>query len=98
MGTPYAKYPFATLTAIGTKLTGIHQTLDSDDKGAKNVGGLSDDQSEINGKIGDFRGEWDASIKKLQENIGHLGSLSTGIGTTVEQFDTDISTALKPKK
>lgn len=97
MGTPYAKYPFATLTGIGTKLTGIHQTLDSDDKGAKNVGGLSDDQGEINSKIGDFRDEWDASIKKLQENIGNLGSLSTGIGDMVEQFDTDISSALKPQ-
>jgi hypothetical protein len=97
MGTPYAKYPYATLTSIGQKLTGVHENLSQGDKGAKDVNGLSDDQAEINSRIGDFRGEWDASVKKLQENIGHFGSLSTGIGQMVEQFDTDVAQALKPK-
>lgn len=97
MGTPYAKYPFATLTSIGSKLTGVHDDLSKGDKGAKDVAGLSDDQSDINSHIGDFRGEWDASVKKLQENIGNFGSLSTGIGSMVEQFDGDVAKALKPQ-
>jgi hypothetical protein len=98
MGTPYAKYPYATLKSIGTKLTGVHNTLSQGDKGAKDVNGLSDDQSDINSHIGDFRGEWDASVKKLQENIGGFGTLSTNIGGMVEGFDADIAKALKPKE
>lgn len=97
MGTPYAKYPYATLKAIGSKLTGVHTTLSQGDKGAKDVGGLSDDQSDINHHIGDFRGEWDASVKKLQENIGGFGNLSTSIGGMVESFDAEIAKALRPK-
>jgi hypothetical protein len=96
MTTPYAKYPHATLKSIGTKLTGVHSTLSEGDKGAKDVGGLTDDQSDINHHIGDFRGEWDASVKKLQENIGTFGTLSTNIGTMVEGFDADVAKAIKP--
>ena len=96
MGTPNAQYPHETLTQIGSKLTGIHQTLDSDDKGAKNVDGLSGDQNDINDKIGDFRDEWEASIKKLKENIGTLGTLSGNIGTMVAGFDSDLAKGLKP--
>lgn len=96
MGTPYAKYPHEVLTQIGTKLTGIQQALDSDDKGAKDVDGLSGDQSDINSHIGDFRDEWDASVKKLKENIGKLGDLSKSIGTMVSGFDQDVAKSLKP--
>lgn len=98
MGEDYAKYPYATLLSIGGKLTGVKDSLDTGDRGAKDVDGLSDDQSDINGKIGDFRGEWEASVNKLKENIGGFGELSTGIGDMVSQFDAEIAKALKPSE
>src|SRR6476469_3616535 len=41
--TDYAKYPYATLQQVGTKLTGISDALGQSNKGAHDVDGLSDD-------------------------------------------------------
>lgn len=94
----YAKIPYATLTSIGGTLTGVHDTLDSGDKGAHEVDGLSGDQSDINSAIGDFRGEWDASVKRIKENIGGLGGLSKDIGAGVGGFDADVAKSMTPEK
>jgi hypothetical protein len=94
--TAYAKYPYATLLSVGKQLTTISDQLDSHDKGASTVHGLSDDQQAIADGIGDFRDEWGESIKKLQENIGTFGELSTQIGTMVGDADAELGKAMRP--
>lgn len=94
--TPYAKYPYATLQQVGGKLTTISDTLSASNKGAAEVNGLSDDQHRISDAINGFRGEWEASVKQLGENIGSLGQLSQQIGQMVGQFDEEVGKALKP--
>jgi len=92
--TVYAKYPYATLLSVGGQLGTISEQLDSKDKGASSVDGLSGDQQSIADGIGDFRDEWGESIKKLKENIGNFGELSTQIGTMVASADTELAKAM----
>jgi hypothetical protein len=94
--TDYAKYPYATLQQVGTKLTGISDTLGQSNKGAHDVDGLSDDQSRIRDAISGFRSEWEESVRKLRDNIGSLGDLSSQIGQMVGQFDAEVAKALRP--
>lgn len=94
--TAYAKYPYATLLSVGRQLTSISDELNSHDKGASDVHGLSEDQQSISDGIGDFRDEWDASISKLKENIGNFGTLSTQIGTMVGDADAELAKAMRP--
>lgn len=92
----YAKYPYATLLAVGGRLGTISDQLDAKDKGASEVNGLSPDQQSIADGIGDFRDEWGESIRKLKESIGSFGELSTRIGTMVATTDTELATAMRP--
>lgn len=94
--TAYAKYPYATLLSVGGKLGTISDQLDTKDKGASDVNGLSGDQQSISDGIGDFRDEWGESIRKLKENIGGFGELSTQIGTMVGDADHELAKAMRP--
>jgi hypothetical protein len=94
--TPYAKYPYATLQSVGGKLTTISDSLSQSNKGASDVNGLSDDQHRIHDAINDYRDEWEQSVRKLGENIGNLGDLSTQVGQMVGQFDDAVAKAIKP--
>lgn len=94
--TDYARYPYETLIAVGTKLGGISDDLNSSDKGASDVHGLGSDQSSIADGISDFRDEWGESIKKLKENIGTFGQLSGQIGSLVAETDQQLAKAMRP--
>lgn len=94
--TDYARYPYETLIAVGTKLGGISQDLNSSDKGASDVNGLGADQSSIADGIDGFRDEWGESIKKLKENIGDFGQLSGQIGSMASDTDHHLAAAMRP--
>jgi hypothetical protein len=94
--TSYAKYPYATLLSVGSKLGTISDQLDSNDKGASSVNGLSGDQQSIADGIDDFRDEWGESIKKLKGNIGNFGTLSIQIGKMVGGADAELAKAMRP--
>lgn len=97
MSDSYVKYPYATLSWIGTALTSVQSDLGHHDHAAYSVDGLSDHQSKIRSAIGDFRDEWKYSVDKLGENIGNFGQISSQIGAMVGQFDEKAAEALRPK-
>jgi hypothetical protein len=89
--------PYTALVSIGLELAEISDNLAAGNGAAFDVGGLDDPaQSPIVGAIDDFRDEWQASVRRLGENIGTLGDISQQIGTTFQQFDDQIATALRP--
>lgn len=94
--TDFAQYPFQALQAVGSSLTTISEQISSQSKNAFEVLGLTPDQSRIDEALGHFRSEWEASLKKLGENIGGFGDTSTQIGTMSGQFDAELATALQP--
>ncbi|SDO77633.1 hypothetical protein SAMN04515671_1965 [Nakamurella panacisegetis] len=96
MSTPHAQYPYAALQSVGANLRGISEQIGSKSKGAFDIAGLTQDQSRINDAIGHFRSEWEASVKKLGENIGGFGELSTQIGTIAAQTDEELAKAMRP--
>ncbi len=93
--TDYARYPYETLMAVGTKLDRISDDLNSSDKGASDVNGLGEDQSSIAHGIDDFRDEWGESIKKLKDNIGTFGRLSGQIGSMVSDTDQQLAQSMR---
>ncbi len=94
---PEIVYPYTKLVQIGGDLTDISQKLAADDGAAYDVAGLDDPaQHPIKDAIGDFREEWEASVRKLGKNIGSSGELSTQIGTTVGAFDQQVADGLRP--
>ena len=96
MSTPFAQYPYAALQTVGTNLGEISEQIGSKSKGAFEIIGLTEDQSRINDALGHFRSEWEASVKKLGENIGGFGDLSTQIGTIAAQTDEELAKAMRP--
>ena len=96
MSTPFAQYPYAALQAVGTNLGGISEQIGSKSKGAFEILGFTEDQSRINDALGHFRSEWEASVKKLGENIGGFGDLSTQIGIIAAQTDEELARAMRP--
>lgn len=95
MASSYAKYPYDTLKDIGTKLDGVHKTVQKGHS-IHYVDGLHGDQHDLSDAINGFRGEWKASADKLVENIGDTGTLSTQLGSTAQQIDEQLAKALKP--
>jgi len=92
----YAQYPYEALQAVDGNLAGISEQLGSKSKGAFEIIGFTQDQDRINSALGDFRSEWEQSVKKLGENIGGLGDISTQIGTMVAQFDAELAKSMNP--
>jgi hypothetical protein len=92
--TDYAQYPHEVLTALGGNLTTISDTLGSSSKGSYEIIGFTPDQSPINDALGDFKSEWDASVKKLGENIGDFGDLSKQIGQMAAETDQALAQAM----
>lgn len=96
MASPFARYPYETLKDIGSKLGGVHKTVQKGHS-IHHVEGLHhDDQGDLISAISGYRSEWKPSADKLVENIGSTGTLSTQIGTTAEQIDQQLAKALKP--
>jgi hypothetical protein len=94
--TDYAQYPTEVLITVGGNLNDISDTLSSSSKGAYEILGFSADQSPINDALGDFKSEWDASVKKLGENIGDFGDLSKQIGQMAADTDQALADAMHP--
>lgn len=94
--TDFAQYPYAALQAVGTSLGTISEQIGSKSKNAFEVEGFTSDQSRINDALGDFRSEWEASVKKLGDNIGGFGETSTQIGTIAAQTDVELAKAMSP--
>jgi hypothetical protein len=92
--TDYAQYPHEVLIALGGNLTDISDTLGSSSKGSYEIIGFTQDQAPINDALGDFKSEWDASVKKLGENIGDFGDLSKQIGQMAAQTDEALAQAM----
>lgn len=93
----YVQYPYATLVGLGNQLTLVSEKLQGDDRGAEDCNGLDgSDHDPIQSAIHDFRKVWKASVKQLTEDIGKWGGLSKAIGQMVEDFDTQLATALRP--
>lgn len=95
MASSFARYPYETLKDIGSKLGGVHKTVQKGHS-IHHVEGLSGDQHDLDSAISGYRSEWKPSADKLVENIGSTGTLSTQIGTTAEQIDQQLAKALKP--
>ncbi|MDQ6657692.1 MAG: hypothetical protein M3Z00_05640 [Actinomycetota bacterium] len=95
MASSYAKYPYETLMEIGSKLHGVHQTVQKGHS-IHYVDGLHGDQHDLSDAISGFRSEWRASADKLVQNIGATGTLSTQLGTTAQQIDEQLAKALHP--
>jgi hypothetical protein len=92
----YAQYPYEALQSVGSNLADISDQIGSKSKNAFEILGLTADQDRINGALGHFRSEWEASVKKLGENIGGFGETSTQIGTLAAQTDSGLATAMNP--
>lgn len=88
--------PYTDLVTVGTELKTVSDALSGDSRAAYDVDGLTDpDQNPIKDAISGFRDEWEASVKKLAENIGTFGVLSGQIGSTVGTFDQQTADAFK---
>lgn len=94
--TDFAQYPYQALQTVGSSLTTISEQISTQSKNAFEVLGFTPDQSRINDALGHFRSEWEASLKKLGENIGGFGETSTQIGTMSAEFDAQLATSLRP--
>ncbi|MEU4474277.1 hypothetical protein [Micromonospora sp. NPDC023888] len=92
----YVQYPYATLVSLGGNLTTLADQLETDHRGVVDCAGLTDDHSDIQGAISDFRDEWKTSLLELMNNIGEWGGLSSAIGKMVSDFDTQTAAALRP--
>ncbi|MEU8088781.1 hypothetical protein AB0B57_34850 [Micromonospora sp. NPDC049101] len=92
----YVQYPYATLVSLGGNLTTLADQLETDHRGVVDCDGLTDDHSDIQGAISDFRDEWKTSLLELMNNIGEWGGLSSAIGKMVSDFDTQTAAALRP--
>ncbi|MFF5055889.1 hypothetical protein ACFY1S_22175 [Micromonospora sp. NPDC000663] len=92
----YVQYPYATLVSLGGNLTTLSDQLQTDHRGVVDCAGLTDDHSDIQGAISDFRDEWKTSLLELMNNIGEWGGLSSAIGKMVSDFDTQTAAALRP--
>ena len=92
----FAQYPYELLVGVGTNLQTISDQIGKDSKNAFEIIGFTPDQDRINHALGDYREEWEQSIKKLGDNIGGFGQLSTQIGTMTQQFDAELGKTLRP--
>ena len=92
----FAQYPYEALQAVGTSLTTISEQISAKSKNAFEVLGFTADQSRINDALDHFRSEWEASLKKLGENIGGFGDISAQIGTMSGQFDAALAAGMRP--
>ncbi len=92
----YAQYPYEALQSVGSNLGNISDQIGSKSKNAFEILGLTSDQDRINSALGHFRSEWEASVKKLGENIGGFGQTSTQIGTLAAETDTGLAQAMSP--
>lgn len=92
----YAQYPYEALKSVGSNLANISDQIGSKSKNAFEISGLTSDQDRINSALGHFRSEWEASVKKLGDNIGGLGQTSTQIGTLAAATDTGLARAMNP--
>ncbi|NNG36307.1 hypothetical protein [Nakamurella aerolata] len=97
MTDPVAQYPYQTLQSVGTKLTGIQQNIQKG-KSAYNVNGLGSDQGDIVSTLGDFAGEWEQSARKIIENIGDSGKVTTQVAGMAQQTDDGLAKGLKGDK
>ena len=92
----YAQYPFQALETVGRDLADIRDRIGSKSTNAFEVHGLAADQARIGAALEHFRTEWEASVKKLAENIGGFGDLSAQIGAMSAQFDDELARSLSP--
>ncbi|MET3805634.1 hypothetical protein ABIB25_002638 [Nakamurella sp. UYEF19] len=92
----FAQYPYEALQAVGSNLTTISDQIGSKSKNAFEILGFTADQDRINSALGHFRSEWEASVKKLGENIGGFGDTSTQIGSMSAQFDAQLASSMQP--
>lgn len=92
----FAQYPYQALQAVGSNLTTISDQIGSKSKNAFEILGFTSDQDRINGALGHFRSEWEASVKKLGDNISGFGETSTQIGTMSAQFDEQLASSMNP--
>ncbi len=92
----FVQYPFQALQDVGRAVAGISERIASGSTNAFEVNGLGADQDRISAALDHFRQEWAASLKKLGENIGGLGDVSTQIGRMSGEFDGALSRALSP--
>src|ERR1700710_454092 len=92
----FAQYPFQALQEVGRAGAGISEEIGSNSRNAFQVDGLTVDQDRISAALDHFRDAWEASLKKLGENIGGLGEISTQIGTMSAEFDGALAQALSP--
>ena len=92
----FAQYPYTALQSVGSNLGNISDQIGSKSKNAFEVDGFTQDQSRINDALGHFRSEWEASVKKLGDNIGGFGDTSTQIGAMAAQTDTELAKAMRP--
>lgn len=97
MTDPVAQYPYQTLQSVGSKLTGIQQNI-KDGKGVHVVNGLGADQGDISSSLGDFKDEWDQSARKIVENIGDSGKVTTQVAGMAQQTDDGLAKGLKGEK
>ena len=92
----FAQYPYEALQAVGSQLSNISEQISSKSRNAFEVAGFTPDQARINEAVSHFRSEWEASLRKLGENIGGFGDISTQIGTMSGQFDAALAKSLRP--
>lgn len=92
----FAQYPHQVLQRIGTEVKRISDLIESRSASAFEVGGLDFDQARIGAALDHFRGEWEASLRKLGENIGGFGVISTQLGAISASFDRELATSLNP--
>lgn len=93
----YVQYPYATLISLGNNLTSVSDRLGGEHRGAQDVHGLdAAEQGRIQDAVEGFRDEWKTSLLELMSNIGQWGGLSKTIGQMVNDFDTQLATALRP--
>lgn len=94
----FAQYPHQALRAVGSSLGDIADQIGSSRRNAFEVMGLAHDQDRIRSALDRFRGEWEASVAKLGDNIGGLGETSTQIGDLSGQFDAELAASMSPGK
>ena len=92
----FAQYPYETLQAVGSRLAMISDQISSKSRNAFEVDGMTPDQDRIGSALSSFRTEWEASLKKLGENIGGFGETSTQIGAMSGEFDAELARAMDP--
>jgi hypothetical protein len=90
----FAQYPYEALQAVGGNLTDISEQIGSKSRNAFEIIGFTSDQDRINSALDHFRSEWEASVKKLGDNIGGFGDTSTQIGTMAGQTDAELAEAM----